>query len=94
MYEFRKNKEECLLVQTLRHILIIIIGLIAAYGHITRTFDDMSSFIPPLLCLLMMVMLVVWALEEYQKKRLLNAWLMFILSLFPLFVSVQILLLN
>ncbi|OCA86188.1 hypothetical protein A8L44_07170 [Bacillus sp. FJAT-27986] len=78
------------MVQTLRHILIIIIGLIAAYGLITRTFDDMSSFIPPLLCLLMMV----WALEEYQKKRLLNAGLLFIFSLFPLFVSVQILFLN
>ena len=78
------------MVQTFRQILIIIIGIIAAIGLITKTFDYMSAFIPPLLSLMM----VVWALEEYQKKRIKYAWLLFIFSLFPLFVSVQIFLLN
>ena len=72
------KKEGCRLVQTFRQILIIIIGIIAAIGLITKTFDYMSAFIPPLLSLMM----VVWALEEYQKKRIKYAWLLFIFSLF------------
>ena len=73
------------MIQTFRNIVGIIVGLLAAYGLITKTFDELSLLIPAFLSLLMLL----WGIEEYQKKRKVYAWMLFILCIFALFVSVQ-----
>jgi hypothetical protein len=42
----RKNKGGYLLIQTFKNIVGIIVGLLAAYGLITKTFDELSLLIP------------------------------------------------
>ena len=78
------------MLQTVKNIVGIIVGLLAAYGLITKTFDELSSLIPFFLSLMMLL----WGIEEFQKKRKIYAWMLFSISIFALFVSVQGFLLN
>ena len=66
------------MLQTVKNIVGIIVGLLAAYGLITKTFDELSSLIPFFLSLMMLL----WGIEEFQKKRKIYAWMLFSISIF------------
>lgn len=68
----------------IRYVLSPMIIIIAAYGLITKNFEYQS-----LMILLLGLMMLVMGVEEFQKERKTNGWLLVVVFLFSLFVSVQ-----
>lgn len=72
------------MLKKIRYVLSPMIIIIAAYGLITKNFEYQS-----LMILLLGLMMLVMGVEEFQKERKTNGWLLVVVFLFSLFVSVQ-----
>ena len=72
------------MLQTVRYIVQIMVVLLAAYGLITKNFE-----LSPLMMFFLSLMLLLFGLEEHYKKRTMYAWMLFAVSIFALYASVQ-----
>lgn len=73
------------LIQTIRYIITIIVGLLASYGLITGNIE----LFQPLYLFCLSLMMLLWGIEEIQKKRKKYAWIFFALSLSSILVFIQ-----
>ena len=73
------------LIQTIRYIITIIVGLLASYGLITGNIE----LFQPLYLFCLSLMMLLWGMEEIQKKRKKYAWIFFALSLSSMLVFIQ-----